>query len=149
MEEPQEERESWKRNKSIHPFCAMDHWCTLPEVFPVALREFVVRDMQGHHCRVIHVTKGRELKAIMQICAPWKLLDPRQAPVPGDGSDPIPDLPIHPGYKCKKCDYMTVSRKKITTHRKQVHQSIDKIWEEVYLQMFMNGRYSKYWVVRT
>ena len=100
-----------------------------------------------HHFRNKHKTKGNELKTILQTCAQWNLLDPRQAPMPSDGAKPIPDLPVRPGYRCRKCTFMSVSRKKITLHRNSAHQATDDIWEEVYLQTFMTGANAKYWVV--
>lgn len=38
----------------------------------------------------MHTLKGEELKpSCMQLSAQWQLIDPRQAPLPGDGSNPI------------------------------------------------------------
>ncbi|KJK87120.1 hypothetical protein H633G_09028 [Metarhizium anisopliae BRIP 53284] len=99
------------------------------------------------HYRGKHNLKGEELKAVIQLSAQWQLLDPRQAPVPGDGSNPIPELPVLPGYKCMKCRYMTVSRKIINTHCRKQHESTDEKWQEVYLQTFTGGKFSRYWII--
>jgi hypothetical protein len=65
-----------------------------------------------------------------------------------DGSEPIQELPGQPNYKCIKCHFITINQNNIITHYKKTHQVSNNIWEKVYLQTFMAGRYSKYWVVK-
>ncbi|KAH8680493.1 hypothetical protein BGZ61DRAFT_481181 [Ilyonectria robusta] len=53
-----------------------------------------------------------------------------------------------PGYRCTACKYRTVNRKNMLGHpRTSVHLDVGSGWEEVMLQSFSQGRYTKYWIV--
>ena len=102
------------------------------------------------HFRSQHRCKGDQLKAILRL-AGQSLLDPSHIPLPADGSAPIPELLVRPGYRCRLCSaYLTISKDAISTHCRTYHQLVSGQgnWEAVYLQTFMTGSNTQYWVVR-
>lgn len=104
-----------------------------------------------NHYRQKHHLAGDILKEIIKLCSRWQLLDPSIVPTPDDGSTPIPELLLRPGYKCSFCFFMTTNRGKIGRHYSKEHKTATqrlKAWEEVYLQTFMTKKYTRYWIVR-
>jgi hypothetical protein len=63
------------------------------------------------------------LEAMLQ--RPWA--DPAREPglFPPPGGPPVPGLPVHQGYGCPHCPYITRSLKATQNHRRQAHQDQD------------------------
>lgn len=102
------------------------------------------------HFRHKHQLAGDKLKDVLKLSSRWQLLDPSTVPTPDDGSAPIPELLLRPGYKCSLCLFMTTNRGQISRHNRVEHKTAPQkpeAWEEVYLQTFMTQKYTRYWTV--
>lgn len=104
------------------------------------------------HFRHLHKIKGNTLREMMTFCAGWTFEDPQATALPEHGSSAIPELAKYRGFSCKDCPYLTINRKNIGRHCRQLKhaggKSGEEAWVEVVLQSFMRGRHVRYWIVR-
>lgn len=107
------------------------------------------KGIEGHF-RNNHQVKGRELRGILSQCATLQVRDPRTVELPANGSIAMPQLPVHYGYSCNYCSYLTTSRKIIICHIAKNHNPSaprERGCGSVYLQTFTRGNCTRYWVV--
>jgi hypothetical protein len=72
--------------------------------------------------------------------------------LPADQSLPLPSVPIHPGYSCRKCQFLTISKSMVRHHLNQAHQLTYQDCTDNYcsvqLQAWFPRSRAKYWIVR-
>jgi hypothetical protein len=101
------------------------------------------------HFRGLHKVKGPELDALKTLCQLWDIQSPKTVEIPQHGSPPIDVLPIHLGFKCHACMFLSRSQGTVTQHYRKEHgQSSGERWKKVSLQAFkLNGPGVRFWMV--
>jgi putative component of membrane protein insertase Oxa1/YidC/SpoIIIJ protein YidD len=100
---------------------------------------------------------SKELRKGLTRCLrehPWSFIHPSSIPTRSSGSEPHPELRIHEGFACRKCDYCTVSSKQIISHLAVSHlharaskPRTDDLYDDVFLQTWSDGPLRSYWIV--
>lgn len=104
------------------------------------------------HFRRRYGQKGDTLRRILSFCSGRSLEDPESVVIPGNGSQPIPELRTYNGYRCSACGHLTMGRSNMSTHwtaAKHIAKSkkCDR-WPRVLLQSFGScNQLARYWVV--
>ena len=85
---------------------------------------------------------------------PCAFKDPSSIPPRPHGSTAHPELQIHEGYACRKCEFCTTSLKQLTSHLSKVHlrerpskKKTDDLYDDVFLQTWGDGPTRRYWTV--
>ena len=87
------------------------------------------------------------LKQAVSYLSTLQIRDPHTIELPSNGSAIIPELPVLRGFSCLGCEYLTISRKKITLHARETAHG-HECWRRIRLQTFSKGRYARYWIVK-
>lgn len=106
-------------------------------------------DAAESHFRNQHKVKGQELYAIKTLCQLWDIQSPKTVELPQHGSTPIDVLPVHLGFKCHVCMFLSRSQVIVTQHYRKEHGgSSGERWKKVSLQAFkLNGPGVRFWMV--
>lgn len=104
------------------------------------------------HLRKTHSIKGETLKKRIKHYSTLPMQDPTTIPLPDNGSQRIPQLPVYNGFQCKHCPYLTINNKNIIHHCSQQGHNGEEAgkqgWDYALLQTFTSGRWTQYWTVQ-
>lgn len=109
-------------------------------------------DSLASHFRNLHKVKGQELHAIKTLCNHWGIQSPATVKLPEHGSPPIDVLPIHLGFQCCACAFLSRSEVAMRRHYREKHGERPELsglkWRRISLQAFtLTSTAVRYWVV--
>jgi len=121
-------------------YCKPCHAVVLPTALPRHLQQY--HDISIAQRRLLeHYCQSLELNATG-----------KDTQLPADQSLPLQPLPIRPGYSCRKCRFLTISKSIMRRHVNRAHQlsylACTDNYCSVQLQTWFPSRTAKYWVVR-